>query len=165
MKVNMLIEEAKKQSPEKYFTLTYESLVTDPAGKSEEICAFLNLPYDLNMVENHQSGMYSSFNRNTNKGFLKVHQNVFKPINPKHIHDWEEKLSTEELASVEAVAGKFGEATYGYKPKGSIEMKQEKQPVSFMMDLKYRTIKALYHTALANSWLYYKIKQYVWRNF
>jgi Sulfotransferase family len=162
MKVNMLIEDAKRLSPEKYFTLTYESLVSNPEQKMEEVCRFLNLPYDKNMVQNHQSGMYSNFNRNKNEGFLKVHQNVFNPINSKHITEWEEKLSADELASVEAVAGEYGEARYGYRMKA---LRKSKPKGFLLMDLKYRAIKALYRNALSNPWLYWGIKKYLWRSF
>jgi hypothetical protein len=162
MKVNMLIEAAKRLSPGKYFTLTYESLVSNPEQKMKEVCSFLNLPYDKNMVQNHQSGMYSNFNRNKNEGFLKVHQNVFNPINSKHITEWEETLSAEELANVEAVAGEYGETKYGYKMK---TLRNSKPAGFLLMDLKYTAIKALYRKALSNPWLYWSIKKYVWRSF
>jgi Sulfotransferase family len=160
----MIIEEAKKISPQNYITLTYESLVSNPEKSMEDVCQFLNLPYDNNMVQNHQSGMYSNFNSNTKEGFRKVHQNVFNPITPAHIDEWEGKIPAQELFQVESVAGKFGEITYGYKLTHPEKMTNSLEG-HFMMDFKYKGIRALYRQALSHLWLYYKIKHYVWRNF
>jgi Sulfotransferase family len=165
MKVNMLIEEAKKRRPEKYFTLTYESLVGAPAKSMQDICAFLGLKYDNNMVENHQLGMYSNFNNNKGEEFRKVHEKVFHAINPEFIDSWKGKIPENELLAVEAVAGRYAEDTYHYKPARRDITTRHDIPGYFIMDLKYRAIKTLYRTALANVWLYKGIKKYVWKNF
>jgi len=165
MKVNTLIEEEKKKFPDKFFTLTYESLVSDSNKKMQEVCQFLNLPFDATMVNNHQSGMYSKFNTNTQKGFRKVHEQVFQPINPSLIDTWKEKIPDEEITKVEAVVGKFAETMYGYRPANIQKKAGNKSSSHFMMDMKYRIIKMLYREALAHLWLYYVIKRYVWRNF
>lgn len=165
MKVNLLVEEAKKRSPEKYFTLKYESLVNNPAKNMEEICHFLNLPYDKNMAENHQLGMYSNFNTNNEKGFRKVHEKVFQPINSSLADSWQGNIPKKELLAVEAVAGQYAEITYQYKRTEKKEESGLGFIAHFIMDLKYRGIKALYRSTLANAWLYYIIKRYVWRNF
>lgn len=165
MKVNMLIEEAKKKAPENFLTIKYESLVGDTSIKMDEVCRFLNLPFESIMVENHQSGMYAKFNNNTQQGFRKVHEKVFQPINASLINSWQGKIPQQELLRVEDVAGNYAEAMYGYK---RIILQQKHRNVKtnyFMTDLKYKAIKLLYKTALANLWLYYKIKRYVWRNF
>jgi hypothetical protein len=165
MKVNMLVEEAKKHSPEKYYTLKYESLVSEPEKKMQDVCLFLNLPFEPAMAESHQSGMYSKFNTNKEKGFRKVHEKVFQPINAALIDSWRGRIPQMELSAVEAIAGKFGEAYYGYKQTNP-DIKVKLGTLSyFMMDLKYRAIKTLYRKALSNFWLYYRIKRNVWRNF
>ena len=164
MKVNMLVEEAKKMAPQNYFTLTYESLVGSPVDTLSKVCLFLNLPFDENMVQNHQSGMYSKFNSNKKEGFLKVHQNVFNPINPSLISEWKEKIPKEELMNVEAAVGNFAKSMYGYEL--IFPEKSGNNPNGFfMMNLKYKAIKSLYRKALANLWLYRNIKKYVWGGF
>lgn len=165
MKVNMLIEEAKKKRPEKFLTIKYESLVSDAAIKMEEVCRFLNLPFEPVMVENHQSGMYAKFNSNTQQGFRKVHEKVFQPINASLINAWQGNIPEKELVKVEKVAGNFAEAMYGYTRINLEQRQVNSERNYFLMDLKYKAIKLLYKTALANLWLYYKIKHYVWRNF
>lgn len=165
MKVNRLIEEAKQKYPGKYFTIKYETLVSEPEESMKQVCQFLNLSYDKNMVENHQAGMYAKFNNNKQETFRKVHQNVFNPINSKHISEWEEKLSASELMKVEAAVGEFAEEKYGYALKNSKEMLKDSATIPLIMNLKYRAIKLLYRKALANGWLYYVIKRYIWRSF
>jgi hypothetical protein len=164
LKVNKLIEEAKSQSSKNYFTLTYESLVSKPQQSMEDVCRFLGLPFDINMVQNHQSGMFSKFNSNKDTGFQKIHENVFNPIAPSLINNWEGKISANELKKVEAIAGKFGETHYGYLPVNPIEKTEETPKVSALTDLKYNGMKTFYRKALANFGLYYTIKRYLWRN-
>lgn len=165
MKVNMLVEESKNRAPQNYLTLKYEELVSNPAQNMEVVCRFLGLPFDENMVQNHQSGMYSKFNSNKKEGFLKVHQNVFNPINPALINEWKEKISPEELLNVESAVGKFAETMYGYKPVNPENAILKKPQGYFMMNLKYRIIKALYKKALANFRLYWFIKKNLWGGF
>ncbi len=165
MKVNMLVEEEKKLSSKSFFTLTYENLISNPTQNLENVCRFLNLPFDQNMVQNHQSGMYSKFNSNKKEGFLKVHRNVFTPINPSLIDSWKEKIPTEELLNVEAAVGKYAETMYGYKTLNPQNVLNIRPRGYFMMNLKYMIIKGLYHNALANPWLYRFIKKYLWGSF
>jgi Sulfotransferase family len=165
MKVNMLVEEAKKQAPQNYLTLRYEDLVSNPTQNMEDVCRFLNLPFDPNMVQNHQSGMYSNFNSNKKEGFLKVHQNVFNPINPSLINEWKEKISADELLNVESAIGNYAETMYGYLPINPISSLKNKPIGYFMMNLKYKMIKALYKKALANFTLYWFIKKNLWGGF
>ncbi len=162
VKVNKLIEEAKSLQPNNYFTITYEALVLNPAQNLEGACSFFNIPFNMNMVENHQSGMFSGFQNNNRERFQKVHHNVFQPINPKLIDEWKEQMTAEELVSVEAVAGEYGEQKYGYK---TLNLIKENSGGYFITNLKYIVIKALYRKSFANLWLYYFIKRYVWRHF
>jgi hypothetical protein len=139
--------------------------VSEPEKKMQDVCLFLNLPFEPAMAESHQSGMYSKFNTNKEKGFRKVHEKVFQPINAALIDSWRGRIPQMELSAVEAIAGKFGEAYYGYKQTNP-DIKVKLGTLSyFMMDLKYRAIKTLYRKALSNFWLYYRIKRNVWRNF
>jgi protein-tyrosine sulfotransferase len=165
MKVNMLIEEAKKRSPKNYFTLTYEFLVNNPAQSMQEVCGFLNLPYDENMVQNHQSGIYLQFKGIKKERFRKVHENVFQPINPSLTDDWKGKISEKELISIEAVAGKYAEVIYGYKNTLPVEVVKSNPTTLFMLNLKYKVIRILYRKVFAHTWIYYIIKKNLWRNF
>lgn len=165
MKVNMLIEAVKRHSPQKFYTLNYESLVGNPVETMEKVCGFLNISFNKNMAENHQSGMFSGFNENTKDGFRKVHENVFHPINPALIDEWKEKITTTDLNKVETIAGKYAETMYGYKLLNPKKLKKNTSGSNLFMALKYRGIKLLYRTALANIWLYRLIKKNIWRHF
>ncbi len=164
LKVNKLIEEAKSQAPKSYFTLTYESLVSKPQQSMEALCMLLGLPFDINMVQNHQSGMFSKFNSTKDMGFQKIHENVFNPINTSLINNWEGKISARELIKVEAIAGKFGETQYGYLPVNPTQKTENVPKVSPLTHLKYQGMKTFYRKALGNFGLYYAIKRYLWRS-
>jgi len=171
LKVNMLIEEIKSHSPQKYFTLTYESLVNNPSQKMQDLCLFLNLPYNINMVQNHRSGMYSNFIATTGEGFRKVHENVFHAINPALISEWENTISTEDLIKAESIAGNYGERMYGYKlkcPENTIKINGTDY---FIMELKYKLIRAFFRINLSNHWVNrifrtsVRIKRKIWKIF
>jgi hypothetical protein len=164
LKVNMLIEEAKSRVAKNYFTLTYESLVGNPRQSMEEVCKFLGLPFDMNMVQNHQSGMYDKFNSNKDSGFQKIHESVFNPINPSLINNWEGKMTSAELMKVEAIAGRFGEIHYGYLPVNPTNKIEATTKISLLMDWKYRGMRAFYRKALSNFGLYYGIKRNIWKS-
>lgn len=163
MKINMLIEEAKNRSPQNYFTLTYEFLVNNPSKSMVDICRFLNLAYNENMVQNHQSGIHYKFLNNDKARFRKIHRNLFQPINPSLIDEWKGKISEENLIGIESIAGKFGETMYGYKLT-----KPEKKSTNYELiikQLKHSLFTILYRKVYTNLWLYYKIKKSIWRNF
>jgi hypothetical protein len=160
----MLIEEAKSRVPKNYFTLTYESLVGNPRQSMENLCKFLGLSFDINMTQNHQSGMYDKFNSNKDSGFQKIHESVFNPINPSLINNWKGKITSAELTKVEAIAGKFGESHYGYLPVTPTNKIEATTKISLLMDWKYRGMRTFYRKALANFALYYSIKRNIWKS-
>jgi len=49
---NTAIETAKKANSEKFLVIKYEDLVTHPYSKMKEICDFLNVNYDSELVDN-----------------------------------------------------------------------------------------------------------------
>jgi hypothetical protein len=152
LKVNMLIEEIKSHSTQTFFTLTYESLVGNPSEKIQELCGFFNLPFNVNMVQNHQLGMYSKFGATTGAGFRKVYESVFHPINPALISEWEKIISPGDLIKAESIAGEYGEKIYGYKLKSHGKGAKIKLAGYFFMELKFKVIRAFFRTILSNYW-------------
>jgi hypothetical protein len=164
-KVNMLIEKAKSQYPEKFFTLKYEALVSNTSNSLKEVCAFLGVPFEEKMAADHTSGIYSTFNSNVKEGFRKIHGNVFNPVTSSYVDEWRKTLTAEDIASSERVAGDYAEKMYGYKKTSVGNDGKNGSSITLKMRLKYVVIRKLYRTALNNPWLYYKIRTHIWRSF
>jgi hypothetical protein len=164
VKINELIENCKLRNPGKYFTLTYESFVSNPETSLKEICLFLQIPFSEKMTEDHTSFLYSSFKENKRDRFREMHESLFQPINSTHINEWTKKLSPEEISESEAVAGDYGMVKYGYP-----RLLKKPAKLAFArhlsIKLKFLIIKSAYKIVFSNLTLYYFIKLKVWRDF
>jgi hypothetical protein len=165
LQMNMLIEEAKSQNKENYFTQKYENLVSEPIKSVADICSFLQIPFDEKMAVQHSSGIFPGFKANKKERFQKIHQSVFTPITSSFVNKWEKTLTPQDIAEAENIAGDYAEKMYAYKKHSGAEIVMRQHSDGFMMKLKYRAIKNLYMLILKNPWLYFKIKKYVWKYF
>ncbi len=110
---NSIIESDKKNNPSKYFTIKYEKLVEDTEGTLKDLCGFLNLPFNEEMLTHKIPDM--SHNRKFEKKYLeKIHKSLTKPVNIESINKWEGELKAEEKIIVEYITGEFANTKYGY---------------------------------------------------
>jgi hypothetical protein len=164
LQVNKLIETDKHRNPEKYCTLKYETLVSNPENSMKEICAFLRIPFSGKMMEGNTSSLYDSFKENKKERFREVHGSLFQPINSTHLNEWIKKLSDNEINDSEATAGKYGLATYGYIMTTKSPVKLNFLKLLFIK-IKYTLNKTTYRIVFSNLTLYYFIKRKVWGDF
>ena len=116
LKVHQLIEKAKSKMPEQWITIKYESLVTDAKQVMQELCIFLNVPFNENIVEAHNTKLFPSFYENINKdAFKKFHSSVFQPVNSSFIDDWKKTMTKKEQLVAETITGEYADKVYGYK--------------------------------------------------
>jgi hypothetical protein len=164
LKVNKLIEGRKARLPDKYITITYESLVTNPEDTMKAICTFLGLPYSDTMSQDQTKFMYPSFKELKGPRFLEVHGSLLEPINESHIDEWKQKLTPDEVMKAEAVAGEYGRKLYGYetvtKVRANIGPLQ-----TVRIKIKYVGIMSLYKILFKNLPLYYFVKRKIWKDF
>jgi len=163
LKMNMLIEEAKKYNSKNYFTLKYENLVNNPIKSITDICNFLLVPFYEKMAVQHSSGIYPGFNANNRKRFRKIHQSLFTPITDSFVNKWKKNLTQEEISQAESIAGDYAEKTYGYKNHSSIRKSENIVPVGLMTKLKYRAINKMYFFVFNTPRLYFTIRTYIWK--
>lgn len=84
-------------SPPPVFTLKYETLLSDPENQLRDICNFLGLPYDPQMMDYHHGTTYSA---------------------PDHtlVQQWRHKAAPKDIAILEHRAGGMMQAR-GYLPE------------------------------------------------
>lgn len=98
---NQKIERSKAKIPDRFMTLRYEDLVTNPEIKTREVCQFLGVSF--------------------NEAMLKFYENIpgksefTKPIHPGNIGKYKQQLSAKQLACIEWICAGPGQ-TYGYAP-------------------------------------------------
>ncbi|HRP58698.1 MAG TPA: sulfotransferase [Vicingus sp.] len=93
---NLFIEKNKSLLPKSFFTLKYESLVTEPEQKVKELCNFLSIDFNSNMLNFHQKIKVLHEEHNF-EALNSIHANLVKPINTKQINKWQGKLSINEI--------------------------------------------------------------------
>jgi hypothetical protein len=109
---NQLIEKQKAISPASFYTIQYENIVNEPEKYVKEICEFLEIEYNSAMLDFYIQ-TNKSYKDKGIEGFERFHQGVLKPISATDIDSWKQKISAEQIETIEYIAGDFGEK-YGY---------------------------------------------------
>jgi len=90
----------KKCGANQFFSLSYESLVSDPEPVLQNLCQFLEVPYSPSMLEFHQSG-----EANNTAASSSLWGNVTKPIIASNTKKFMTKATAEDVKIFELVAG------------------------------------------------------------
>jgi hypothetical protein len=114
---NKRIEKAKAKMPEKFFTIQYEKMVKSPAGIMKELCAFLNVPFEEQML------VHTSFNKTysdkARQLTSEIHKNLNESVNSSHIGKWIGKMSAPDIDITNSITGEFARKVYGYEIDGN----------------------------------------------
>jgi len=97
--------------PERYVELRYERLVEDPRGALEELCAFVDLPFDARMLDHARE---VDRERLAPASGLPYHARAATPP-AAGARDWRTEMSEGDAADFEALAGRLL-ADLGYPP-------------------------------------------------
>ena len=81
---------------QRYLEVRYESLVQDPAGGCRALCAFLDLPYDEQMLGFHEGHTRDDPELDAKQAWL--------PVTPG-LRDWRAQMPADELERFDAAAG------------------------------------------------------------
>ena len=113
------IERARADAPrlEHYLEVRYEALVADPRPVLEEVCEFIELPFDEAMLDYHERsgerleemrrelpGSDSSAELSVDRR-MATHRRTTAPPDASRATRWREEMSAEDRSSFERVAG------------------------------------------------------------
>lgn len=109
---NRQIEKYKKLYPQKFITIRFEDLIEKPEDSLKEVCLFLNLNYDKQMLEytNQVAGYFKDEN------FKQLHSGLQKNFDLSKIGEASKGLKSSELILAEALAGTFA-SRYNYQQR------------------------------------------------
>ena len=94
------IKEGIEYFGKNYFDFRYEDLVDNPEQKLTEICNFLDLEFDLNMLE------YQKSSENlVRKDEMKWKSNIFRPILSENKEKWRKELRKRQISLIELYLG------------------------------------------------------------
>jgi hypothetical protein len=116
----------------------YEDLVIDPQNTLQEVCAFLQLDYQPEMVQG--TGFRSPG--------INAHQHTLigRPVQANRITAWENELSARQIEIFESVAGDLLEFL-GYELKYGLHARVPTQLEQMSMD-----VQDLYRANISNRW-------------
>ena len=95
---------------DQFLEVRYEQLTVEPEQSVESICRFLDL--DTSYVD-----QMLNFHENVDEPVSEYHNRLHEPANPETVTAWEQVLSPEEVAFIEARCGKLMDK-YGYERRG-----------------------------------------------
>jgi hypothetical protein len=95
--------------PSQVLELKYEDLVHSPIEKLQELCIFLSVPYEPEMLEYWK----------TSNQFIGAHHSrlVFQPVSAESVSKWKKFLTKKEIRKFEFIAGSVL-TYYGYELSG-----------------------------------------------
>ncbi len=123
---NRRILKLKELYPNQYFFIKYEDLVLDTEGTMRKVCAFLEVPFEEEML-NYQSKVNARFDDYT-ETMKDKHRSLLKPIDIKIAEKWKTDLSPEQRKQIEIVTWEVAN-NLGYrfdKPKSSFGIELQK---------------------------------------
>ncbi len=103
----------KELGPARYREVRYEDMVDDPETVTRELCDFLGLEFESEMLDFHRRG--SDFAAGTKHP--EAFRNLSKPIT-KGMRDWRSQMARDDVALFEAIAGDLL-ADCGYEVTGT----------------------------------------------
>ncbi len=89
-------EAGRKLGAELYREVSYEKLVADPGGQCEELCDFLDLPFDSSMLRFHEGRSQAEPGLSANRAWLPPTQGL---------RNWRTQMPVEDIERFEAAAG------------------------------------------------------------
>lgn len=120
---NNYVLRQKEKNPESYLLVKYEDFVRNPIVESSKLCSFLNIEFDLGMINFSETIKKGT---ETAKEYSNVIHELFpellNKINTNQIDKWKLGLSVKKLQIAHYIAGKSA-LYYGYQPSPELTEK------------------------------------------
>jgi len=106
--VNRQVDKQKANHPDRFYTLRYEDLVSQPAMKLKEICGFLGIDFSDEMM-NYRSKLNEMLDMYPAALINLHHKSLLKPINTDNLYAWKKIMTPRQIRICDNVVGAFAE--------------------------------------------------------
>lgn len=122
------IQQLKKNMPDRFFLLKYEDLIGSNELTVRDMCRFLSVPFDEQMLQSHTKirewvEANTDFLNNSPRQ-KKKWTDLASPISSGRTEFWRQNLTFEEIAVAEILCGNVGKRE-GYEPIYVLSFKQK----------------------------------------
>jgi hypothetical protein len=97
-----IIDFGRKIGPEKFIEIKYEDLVREPERELNQLCEFLNEPFDSNMMNFWMMNREEQLEPERHLGWKAL---TLEKVTTKRVSEWEVELSESEIQIFDAIAG------------------------------------------------------------
>jgi hypothetical protein len=106
----------KKRNPGLVYSLKYEDLATDPENQFREICHFLGLEFNPEVLSFYKKKAEVEQTYAGSKEIAIIHKSLFNPISTDRMNMWKKEMTERQVRIADLVAGKTAEKA-GYARK------------------------------------------------
>jgi hypothetical protein len=99
----------KRSCPELIYSMKYEDLATDPEKQFMEVCRFLGLTFDPEVLSFYKKKAEVEKAYAGSEEIALVHQSLFNPISTSRMNLWKTEMSPRQIRVADLVAGKTAE--------------------------------------------------------
>lgn len=103
---NRSIGKQREMYPQQFCLVKYEELVQQPELQLRNICDFLNVPFNVEMINSHSRAAFYVSSRSL---LQEHHQTLLKPIDAGMAYQWKQKMREKDVRMTDTVAGGFSE--------------------------------------------------------
>ncbi len=106
--LNKKIDKQKRLTPNRFYTLRYEDLVTNTEFYLKEICLFLDIEFSENM-KNYRDKINDMLAIYPEELINKYHKSLLSPITNEKNYNWKHTLTKKQIKTCDIVMGSFAE--------------------------------------------------------
>jgi hypothetical protein len=110
------MEKLKKCNPGLIYSLRYEDLASDPENKFREVCQFLDLDFNPEVLSFYKKKAEVEKLYASSKEIAIVHKSLFNPISTDRMDLWKKEMTERQIRVADLVAGRTAEKA-GYTRK------------------------------------------------
>lgn len=150
--ITHMMVKLRENHPQKVFFVKYEDLANCPEQEFKKVCNFLEIEFNTKVFEFYKQ-KNQSFDLVGKDVFLKYHESLTRPVNPKNIGLWKNQLTEKEVRLADSVCRKNG-ILLNYSNAGMHLKVSDYMPIICFKVYGY----TLYKLMLAGEYLPYKAK-------
>lgn len=110
---NRKILKYQKLYPDKFLLLKYENLLVDSENEIERACNFLNIDFEVEMLD---------FHKNKSENLSSWHKNLNSRLNIDNTNKWENSLNSNQLSKIDFICNDIA-SLLAYKEKIKFNLK------------------------------------------